>query len=100
MSNCNKSDFSCARIIKNGGGMMNLEIEYHKNTLYIELSGKCNKKEIRKLKHKLYYILKEYGGLDIVIDIGKVDVLDEAAFYDFLDDYDLNYGGNLKVLQS
>lgn len=79
--------------------MFKTEIEFSKNTLYITVKGMANKKNIIELKRKLYYILNEYGTMDIMIDIKEVAVLDKETFYDMLDDYDIRYGGNLSVVE-
>lgn len=73
-------------------------IEYSKNTLFINIEGLVNKNNINDLKRKLYNIISEYSISDIVIDISKTNDIDKEAFYDFLDDYDIKYGGNLVVM--
>ena len=40
--------------------MFKTDIEFSKNTLYIDIEGPVNKKNIQKLKRKLYYIVEEY----------------------------------------
>lgn len=79
--------------------MFKTEIEFSRNTLYISVRGIANKKNIAELKRKLYYILNEYGIVDIIIDIKDVVAMDKEAFYDLLDDYDIRYGGNLSVAE-
>lgn len=79
--------------------MFKTEIEYSRDTLYINLEGMVNKKNIQVLKRKLYHILDEYAIMDIVIDIKNTRLLDKDAFYELLDDYDIQYGGNLEVME-
>lgn len=73
------------------------DIIYNKNSLYIILSGKVEKKIIDKLKKQLYFILNEYEIHSITINIDEVSSINKDYFYTFLDDYDLIYGGNLTV---
>lgn len=73
------------------------DIIYNKNSLYIILSGKVQKKIIDKLKKQLYFILNEYDICEITINIDEVSSIDKDYFYTFLDDYDLIYGGKLTV---
>lgn len=73
------------------------DIIYNKNSLYIILSGKVQKKIIDKLKKQLYFILNEYDIREITINIDEVSLIDKDYFYTFLDDYDLVYGGKLTV---
>lgn len=73
------------------------DIIYNKNSLYIILSGKVEKKIIDKLKKQLYFILNEYEIHNITINIDEVSSINKDYFYTFLDDYDLIYGGNLTV---
>lgn len=77
--------------------MPKAEIVYHNQTLFVSLMGEYNSKNIKKLKKKLYNIINQYGISDIVIDKKKITQIDNGAFYDMLDDYDIKYGGNLTV---
>lgn len=79
--------------------MFKTEIEFSRNTLYVSIKGIATIKNITELKRKLYYILNEYGITDIILDIKDVVSMDKNAFYDFLDDYDIRYGGNLSVVE-
>ena len=79
--------------------MHKTEIEFSKNTLYINIEGIINKKNIQSLKKKVFYIIDEYNINNIVVDIRKMKTMDQDAFYDFLDDYDIEYGGNLEVVE-
>ena len=74
-------------------------MEYSRDTLYVNLEGIVNKKNIQILKKKLYYILDEYNILDIVINIHNTRMIDKDEFYELLDDYDIKYGGNLEVVE-
>lgn len=75
-------------------------MEYTKDTLFISVEGVVNKNHIRELKRKLYSILNEYSIEDIIIDLSNIHEMDQDAFYDFLDDYDIKYGGNLVVTEN
>lgn len=79
--------------------MIKTEIEFSKNTLYINVEGVVDQMNIKKLQRKLYYIIEEYDIYDIVIDIKNCVNVDKDAFYGFLDDYDIKYGGNLVVME-
>lgn len=79
--------------------MFNVDIIYREATLYILVEGNLNKKNIFKLKERLYNIVKSYNILNIVLDVKKTNIQDEIAFYDFLDDYDMKYDGTLKVVE-
>ena len=79
--------------------MFKTEIEFSKNILYVTIRGIASHKNLTELKRKLYYILNEYGMMDIIIDVNEVVSLDKVAFYDMLDDYDIKFGGNLNVIE-
>jgi len=64
------------------------------------VEGNLNKKNISKLKERLYNIVKTYNILNIILDVKKTNIMDELAFYNFLDDYDMKYDGKLKVVES
>lgn len=78
---------------------MKTDIIYSKNTLYITVEGMLLKKQITTLKQKIYYIINEYSVEDIVIDLKNINSYDKEAFYEFLDDYDIKFGGNLAVIE-
>ncbi len=80
--------------------MFNVDIIYNRETLYILVEGNLNKKNISKLKERLYNIVKTYNILNIILDVKKTNIMDELAFYNFLDDYDMKYDGKLKVVES
>ncbi len=77
--------------------MNQVEMVYSNDTLFINLSGIYNSKNISKLKRKMYNVINQYGINNVVIDRKNISKIDDNAFYDMLDDYDLKYGGNLKV---
>ena len=73
------------------------EFVYHNRTLFINLSGDYNRKTIGTLKNKMYSIIEQYGIDDIIINKQMISTMDNNAFYDMLDDYDVKYGGKLIV---
>lgn len=73
------------------------EFVYHNRTLFINLSGDYNRKTIGALKNKMYSIIDQYGIDDIIINKQMISNMDNNAFYDMLDDYDVKYGGKLIV---
>lgn len=77
--------------------MNQVEMVYSNDTLFINMSGIYNSKNISKLKRKMYNVINQYGISNVVIDRKNISKIDDNAFYDMLDDYDLKYGGNLKV---
>jgi hypothetical protein len=79
--------------------MFKTEIEFSKNTLYVNLEGNVNRDNLIKLKGKIYYIIDEYNVFDIVINVQNSEYVDTIAFYNFLDEYDIKYGGNLIVVE-
>ncbi len=79
--------------------MFKTEMEFSRNTLYVNLEGNINKDNIMKLKRKIYYIIDEYNVFDIVINVKNGEYIDTDAFYNFLDEYDIKYGGNLIVVE-
>lgn len=85
--------------IINGDIMFKTEIEFSKNTLYINLGGTINSKSLNKLKQKIDYIINEYNIFDIVINIEGSEYIDMIAFSNFLDEYDIKYGRNLIVME-
>lgn len=79
--------------------MVRTDLIYRDDTLYVNIEGTLNKKEIGHLQKKMYTVISEYGIHDIVIDLKGTSRIDQNAFYDLLDDYDAKYGGNLKILE-
>ena len=77
--------------------MDQMEMVYSDDTLFINMSGIYNSKNISKLKRKMYHVINQYGINNVVIDRKNISKIDDGAFYDMLDDYDIKYGGNLKV---
>jgi len=77
--------------------MSKSEFIYHNRTLFVNLSGNYNRQSIINLRNKLYSIIDQYGINDIVIDRKLISNMDNNAFYDMLDDYDVRYGGHLTV---
>lgn len=73
------------------------EFVYHNKTLFINLNGEYNSKNINNLKRKLYSIIDQYGINDIIINQRHITEINKSAFYDMLDEYDIKYGGNLIV---
>lgn len=73
------------------------EFVYHNKTLFINLNGEYNSKNINTLKRKLYSIIDQYGINDIIINQRHITEINKSAFYDMLDEYDIKYGGNLIV---
>jgi hypothetical protein len=65
--------------------------------LFVNLNGGYSSKSISVLKKKIYSIIEQYGISNIIIDRKKTTDVDNAAFYNMLDDYDVKYGGNLIV---
>lgn len=90
----------CAIIRVDGDDMLQMDIEYTKNTLYVNISGVINKEAVKKLRKKIFYIIEEYSINDIVIDIKNRLSMDADAFYGLLDEYDIKYGGNLVVIDN
>ncbi len=78
--------------------MFKTDIEFTKNTLFIDIEGPINRKNILKLKRKLYYISTEYNIGDIILDVHKSSNIDEEALYNFLDEYEQTYGGNISIM--
>ena len=54
--------------------MFNVDIIYNRATLYILVEGNLNKKNIFKLKERLYNIVKTYNILNIVLDVKKTNI--------------------------
>ena len=73
------------------------DIVFNRNVLSIYLENKVNKRNIHILKKRLYYIINEYGVSNIVIHLNNITYMDTEAFYDFLDEYDDEFGGHLKL---
>lgn len=73
------------------------DIIFNRNVLSIYLENKINKKNIQILRKRLYYIINEYGVSNIVIHLNNITYMDAEAFYDFLDEYDDEFGGHLKL---
>lgn len=77
--------------------MGKMEMIYSNDTLFVNIKGIYNSKNINNLKQKMYDVINMYGISNVVIDKKNISKIDTGAFYDMLDDYDLKYGGNLKV---
>ncbi|MDD3452806.1 MAG: hypothetical protein PHN42_00820 [Bacilli bacterium] len=72
------------------------EIFYTKNTLYIFLEKNIEKNTIESLKKRLYYISNEYNIDKIIINIEKVNKIDDF-FYILLEDYRIKFNNNLEI---
>ena len=79
--------------------MYNIDMFYSNNTLNVSIEGIISKNNINHIKKRLYYIIGEYGINDIVIDIKNTINVDKEAFYKFLDEYDIDYGGNMIIIE-
>jgi len=77
--------------------MFKTDIEFSRNTLYIDIEGIINKKNLTNLKKKLYYIANEYSIGEVILNIQKSKYIDQIALYDFLDEYDEIYGGSITI---
>ena len=77
--------------IRHGDDMFKTEIEFSRNTLYINVEGNVNRDNLVRLKQKIYYIIDEYNVFDIVINVKNSEYLDT--------EYDIKYGGNLIVVE-
>lgn len=77
--------------------MNQMEMIYDSDTLFVNIKGVYNSKNISNLKRKLYHVINQYGINNIIINKKNISSIDSEAFYDMLDDYDIKYGGNLKV---
>lgn len=77
--------------------MFKTDIEFCRNTLYIDVEGIINKKNLTNLKKKLYYISSEYSIGKVVLNIQKGKNIDKIALYDFLYEYDEIYGGTITI---
>ena len=77
--------------------MFKTDIEFSCNTLYIDIEGIINKKNLTNLKKKLYYIASEYSIGEVILNIQKSKYIDQMALYDFLDEYDEIYGGSITI---
>ena len=78
--------------------MFNIDIIYSNNTLTVNVDGIMNKHNINQIKKRIYYIINQYGINDIIIDIKNVIKIDELVLDEFLNDYDIKYGGKIIVL--
>jgi hypothetical protein len=74
-----------------------MDFIYKENKLYIYVKDILNKNNLKKLQKRLFYLVEEYNINDIVLDVRNVKKIDENMFYDFLDYYDIKYGGSLLV---
>ena len=79
--------------------MFKTEIEYRKDTLFVQVFGPLTRRNISKLKRKLYYILTEYGIGHVVMNITEATPFDSNEFYRFLDEYDIEFGGELEIVK-
>lgn len=79
--------------------MFKTEIEYRKNTLFVNVEGPLTRRNISVLKRKLYYILTEYGIHKVVVNVEGISTFDQEEFSRFLDEYDVEFGGELKIVR-
>ena len=77
--------------------MFKTDIEFTKSTLFIDVEGPLNKRNILKLKKKLYYITEEYSIGEIILDIQKGTNIDEGTLYKFLEEYEDLYEINVSI---
>lgn len=85
-------------LIADGDYMLKTDIELTKNTLYIKIEGIVNNQNLNKLKKKIYSIIKDYDVYDIVIDVKGGSSIDNNAFRNFINQYDVKEGKALVIV--
>lgn len=74
-------------------------IIYNSNTLFVNVEGNLNKKNIRSLKKKVFSIVSDYDVSNMILDLKKVDIIDRESLGCFMDEYDSIYGGNMNIIE-
>lgn len=65
---------------------MKSDIIYHDETLYVILEGIAAVQDLKNLKHKMDYIINEYGISNIVFDTTNL-INEDNYYFDIFSDY-------------
>lgn len=76
---------------------MKTDLIYSNETLFVNLNGSINKKELSKLKSKINYITNEYPINDIVFDAKNLVVDSNSDLNNFIDNYKYEFSGEIII---
>jgi hypothetical protein len=79
--------------------MLTVEMKYYNNTLYVILAGKANNTNLRNLRKKISYLKNEFLITNIVISVKDVTNMDTELVYNFLEEYDNQYGKRMLLVE-
>lgn len=74
---------------------MKTDIVYSNETLFVNLSGSINKRELNKLKDKINYITNEYSINDVVFN--TKNLISNRSFDSFLNNYKYEFSGEIII---
>ncbi len=79
--------------------MLTVEMKYYNNTLYVILAGKANNNNLKNLRKRIQYLKNEFMISNIVISVKDVINTDTEMVYDFLEEYDNEYGKKMLLVE-
>ncbi len=78
--------------------MLKVNMEYRSKTLFVNIMGSLDKRNIKKIKTKINYIINEYGIGTIRLDLTQINFIDVFEFEKMIDDYNMIYGNKIEVI--
>ncbi len=79
--------------------MLTVEMKYYNNTLYVILAGKASNSNLKNLRKRIQYLKNEFMINNIVISVKDVINTDTELVYDFLEEYDNEYGKKMLLVE-
>lgn len=73
-----------------------MEMTYTNNILYINIEDRINFSLIKKLKHRLFYLIDSYSIQEIILNIND-EHYDTSLILELIDEYNMKYNGKLTV---
>lgn len=73
-----------------------MKITYTNNILYINIEDRINFSLIKKLKHRLFYLIDSYAFQEIILNIND-EHYDESLISELINEYNIKYSGKLIV---
>lgn len=74
-----------------------MDIFYTKKTLFVNFDDSVTIENVRMLENRVFRILDNYDIDNIVVKILSSDYFDNQMFDDFINNYKMNYNGNLRI---
>lgn len=74
-----------------------MEMTYKDNILHINIEDRINFSLIKKLKHRMFYLIDSYAIDEIILYVNSNEHYDSSLLYDLINEYNQKYIGKLTV---